>query len=369
MELINANDANLVEQYRRKRTNLIYEKEKEGSFNTKDFYLVRATDYIYPGHFQYPLCNIPFLTKNNVVISNVIGNILDEKEHIDPYKEEEKYDARKEIIKSYLPLSTQYRSTVHFTLNGLVSSHSKGNFDNKNFIIIDKLSKHLGKSDIRSLKDADTFISGNVNLSDECVILVKKDKYEQLLIEFPCLKEYNVILYEGEQKTAVEMFLTNNNIISFNIRQHGFEYLTTFEANTIPNFIRSYLKKVYEIFKIESMSHYVSQEYKEDDQNSLILWEYYEEMFFNYFFNKIDVSQDNKKQLLEQYFYKLSHSERMYNEKIEDTLKNVITEMGLEKFKDIVDEFNSNILQSIKDGEFEVNSVLIEKLKNKKHNK
>lgn len=101
-------------------------------------------------------------------------DILRDKYNIDVWNENEEYDKFKKMTYQYSPLSTQFRSTVHFTLNGLVSNHSKGPFDNKNFIVIDKLSKHLGIDDFRSIRMEETFVSGGFPISNESIILIIK---------------------------------------------------------------------------------------------------------------------------------------------------------------------------------------------------
>ena len=53
---------------------------------------------------------------------------------------------------------------------------------------------------------------------------------------------------------------------------------------------------------------------------------------------------------------------------LKENLKQIILNIGLENFKTIINEFNSNILNSLKTGDYQVNSVLIEKL-NKQNKK
>ena len=57
-----------------------------------------------------------------------------------------------------------YRSTVHFSMNGLVSNHAYGNFSNRNFIIIEPFFHHI-QDDIISLRVEDTYFKDFVSLS------------------------------------------------------------------------------------------------------------------------------------------------------------------------------------------------------------
>lgn len=243
----------------------------------------------------------------------------------------------------------------------MVSSHSKGIFDGRNFIIIDKFSKHLGKSNIRSFKDSDTFFFGDLQLSEDAVVLVEKSKYEQLLAQYPMLGEYNVILYEGDPKIAVEMYLASIGIISFEIGEHGFKNSNdNFNENLMYQLYSEYASKLKNTFGIISISHKASQEYTDDDVKSIVLWDYYEGLFFEYLFNKINMPKENSCILIEHFLKKDDIFE------CKNMLKQIIIEqIGLDRFKMIVDEFNAMILNQVKNNELEVNSVLFEKLNDK----
>ena len=78
------------------------------------------------------------------------------------------------------PLCSTYRSTIHFTLNGLVGNHMGGNFSGRNFIILDSFEEHKS-DDIGSFHECDTFFSGDVRLSKDAVICMPEETYQELL--------------------------------------------------------------------------------------------------------------------------------------------------------------------------------------------
>ena len=71
------------------------------------------------------------------------------------------------------------RQTLHFTLNGLVQSHMMGNFEGRDFIIIEPLKYHIDDS-LYALRPEDTYFKGNLELSSESALVISEEKYEQI---------------------------------------------------------------------------------------------------------------------------------------------------------------------------------------------
>lgn len=252
------------------------------------------------------------------------------------------------MLDQYSPLSTQFRSTVHFTLNGLVSNHSKGAFDNKNFIIIDKLNKHLGIDDFRSIRMEDTFISGEFPLSNEATILINESKYEQLLEAYPYLNTYNVVLFKGDEKVATEMFLASMNIVPEKIETHSAEYSRRAEL------YQKYFASVKEKYGVEEMKHYYSPEYAEDDQKNLILWQIYDTKFYSELFDYFALKNDEK-----EYMIGYLTSYKNGTDSKTEMLKNFIMHVGLEKYQKFVTDYNQNIRDAISQGIYPTNEEIL----------
>lgn len=348
---VNANDKYLKDDLAEQREIMLFDRRKEESYEPKDFVLIRTTDYLEHDRVQRPLCHFPFVIKNNNVVFSAVNDILNEQEPIDFYADSDKYYERSQMIReNYLPYSSQYRSTVHFSINGLVSSHAKGDFSNRNFIIIDPLEHHLKNNDIRSFRMEDTFMYGDVSLSSEAVIMIETSKYDDLILQYPQLEQYQIVLYRGDQKTAVEMYLTSIGIISEKIGEHGAE------EHRCSNQIRVFRDKLKKEIGIDSDPHWLSKEYKSDDENNLLIWDYYNNLFYTYLLNKLGVQEP-------EYGVRLNDLMDMRkDQENENYIKWIIRKIGLDEFKKIVDGYNMEILNSIAQGTLQNNEEIVNNL-------
>lgn len=353
IKTIDASDERLQMELQEQREDMLYDRRKNESYDANDFMLIRTTDYLENDRVQRPLFHIPFVIKNNNPVLFAVQDILDEQNPIDFYKEEDAYHERSEMIRNtYLPYSSQYRSTVHFSVNGLVSSHAKGNFSNRNFIIIDPFTHHLKNNDIRSFRMEDTFMYGDVSLSSDTVIMIQEEKYNDLVLQFPQLEQFNIVLYKGDETKAVEMYLTSIGIISEKITEHGAE------EHRCSNQIRNFRTKLKTNLGIDSEPHWLSKEYQSDDENNLLIWDYYNNLFYTFLLNKLGVTEP-------EYSVRLNDLMDMGKDfENKDYIKMIIKKIGLDEFKQIVDAYNFEILKSISQGTFPTNEEIINNLKN-----
>ncbi|MBE6154727.1 MAG: hypothetical protein E7163_04065 [Firmicutes bacterium] len=170
------------------------ECSKYNEYSNDSIMLIRTTGIFPEGRIIKPLSEVSFIAKTR---SNFIYQAVESEIDYEELKKFETYEM-------------YYRSTVHFTENGLVSSHMYGNFDNQDFIIMDPLSEHLGVSDIRNFAGQDTFIKGNVTLSKKAIIIVKAEKYESIKAAYPEIDDFNVILYYGIPEDVKEKYILEN---------------------------------------------------------------------------------------------------------------------------------------------------------------
>lgn len=322
-----------------------YQKLQTGKYTIDDFALVRTTDYLPSDKKILPLCDTPFLTHTTNVPNSVIFKILQEKYNLNPFDEED-YEKLREMASSYSPLSSQYRSTIHFTLNGLVSSHSKGNFDGRKFIIIDKLSSHLGKENFRSLRMEDSFIKGPFEISDEAIILISKDRYEKLLEENPWLQNYNVTLYTGDEKEAVETVLLDLGITPETIGEHGAEY-----SKRTPLY-KVALSDLAKSHNCSEEKHFYSEEYKKDDEKSLQIWEIFNRNFYE------ELCKTFKIEPREETINFLSSFD-FARPKLEEKLKELINQIGLEEYCEFVLSYNKTLEGSLNGKTFPTNNEIL----------
>ena len=348
MMLIDTTNPSVVYEFERKKDDLDYEKRKKGFYDVNDFVLIRATDFLNPEHTIKPISKIPFVVNTNNIAHSAIYNILKNKYNINLYSEDEEYENFKNLTYQYSPLSTQFRSTIHFTLNGLVSNHSKGSFNDKNFIIIDKLNNHLGTDDFRSIRMEDTFISGEVKISNEAIILINEAKYQKLIEEFPFLNTYNIVLFKGDEKLATEILLTHINIVPEKIETHSAGYSKRTELH------KKYFHSVTEQYGIEEMKHFYSPEYAEDDQKNLTLWQIYDTNFYNELFDHFAIDKEEKEKMI---IFLTSYK----NDRDEQTklLQKFIMSVGLENYQKFVINYNNNMRHLIAQGVFPTNEEIL----------
>lgn len=315
-------------------------------YTISDFVLVRTSDFLEKDHTLKPICKIPFVTAINNVAHSAIFQVLKERDKVNVFDEEE-YEKFKEKVNKYSPLSSQYRSTIHFTLNGLVSSHGQGIFDGQNFIIIDKLDKHLGVDNIKSIRMDDTFISGNFHISDESIILINKDRYEELITKNCWLKTYNIVLYEGNERLAVEKILLELGITPEKIEAHSAQYSERTEL------YERCLTEISEKYGIGMDKHFYSNEYREDDEKNLLLWQLYDKHFYKLLFEYFNVDALDSQKMIK---YLTSNENRT---KQEEVFKNFILKVGIDRYCDFVLKYNNNIMNLLNQGLFPSNDQLL----------
>ncbi len=98
--------------------------------------------------------------------------------------------------------SISTRNTVHFTENNVVGNHIYGTFPD-HYIILEPIKHHMDQ--IVNENPSDTWTRGSVTLSNDAIILVKKDKINN--IPKDVIKKYNIILYDGDRKICVKNLL------------------------------------------------------------------------------------------------------------------------------------------------------------------
>ena len=128
------------------------------------------------------------------------------------------------VIKSRRDAIGANRNTIHTALNGRVSSHNFGNWDDCGIIIIDPLKEHINQ--VECIYSVDTFAYGSMKLSDEALILIDNSKYNEI---YEQNKEYlnnnkdRIILYSGDSTVVVEKLLSILGYAPQKIGQWGWE--------------------------------------------------------------------------------------------------------------------------------------------------
>lgn len=304
--------------------------------------IVRATNYLPYDGIIHSLSNTPnLIIDTSSEFRNKIKNLLIKKGILkteglstgDIIKEIQR------IIKDYLPYSSNYNSVVLFSLNGLVpddieAGFANNTFSNKDIVIIDDLEYHLNNSNVVSIVATDTAIYGDVHLSDKCIILIRKERYEKLTdIDKKRLKG-KIKVFEGDLRQAVE-----NALLEMGYHPErpllGSGHDGFADSNTKQNTVDT-IRKI-SISKNIPMQYHFNYALKNDTLKINAISNYYLITFYVYLKKYINFSN----QLLENL---VNDPESSYNL---DILINEIENYGIDKYKELVRMFNQ-LLEELK---------------------
>ena len=94
-----------------------------------------------------------------------------------------------------------HRNTIHFSLNHRVTQNDGGNWSDMKYMILMPF-QDLNIQNLVSLEAVDSYVEGNIALSDNTVILVNEENYEKLSEEQK--KQYRFLKFKGDSKIALQ---------------------------------------------------------------------------------------------------------------------------------------------------------------------
>ena len=251
---------------------------------------------------------------------------------------------RMDILSKLEAYELAYRSTVHFTENGLVVSHMYGNFDNRPFIILEPLVEQLN-SNIRNFAGQDTFIKGEVTLSEKAIIIVRSEDYDSLKQTYPEIENFNVVLYNGITKENKEKYIKENedNLPEFDVNdERAVVEMSLMDLGYTPELIGTHYlinsptsEKINQVNKELATkyntpywaNHCNTDEYKEDTRINLLITE---------IFNKLLLDFIIKRNGLDASMFEGQRTTRY-------TAERLIMLIGIEKIIDDIEKFNATI--------------------------
>lgn len=256
------------------------------------------------------------------------------------------YELDRNTLNQLETYEVYYRSTIHFTENGLVLSHMYGNFENQSFIILEPLKEQLGKSDFRNFAGQDTFVKGSVTLSDKAILIIKSGAYESLKEQYPELETFNVILYDGIKKETKEKYIEDNpdKLADFDVNdERAIVELVLMDLGIVPELIGThYIVQSPTSEKIEKLNiklgekynvlsngkHNYSEEYKKDFENNLIITNIFNKLLLDFIVRK----------------HNLNINEYLDNNEItNNTAFRLVDLLGLEEISLTINDFNETI--------------------------
>ena len=293
------------------------------------------------GEFQNAISDL--LTKLGILLEQDYSKVFTDEDYYDNYVRE-----CANITKEYIPYLSNYNSIVLFSLNGICpddSEHGFGNntFSNKKCAIIEPLKYHI--DDVISLVPTDTSVKGDVLLSDEAIILIEKQTFYNLSDEEKNkLSGLNAKIFNGSLKDAVKSALRQigkytAEDLSLSQRDGGVkDSLTSNELkNCIENIIKEYNLSRLKYFNLllakndEEVSKY--DLIKDEYFNSIKVYEFYLEKFLSQLLDFINAPLNIKESL----------HRNLHNKKYMDKVTLLISDFGIEKYKDFVDNYNKSL--------------------------
>lgn len=332
--VIDTTDVKQMAEYERAKERLIEEKLDKREYTSSDIALVRVTDHLPVNGLVPAISNVPFVKVMHDVAYTAVYNMFKE-----PGKSWDEISSKAETVS---PLSTQYRSSVHFCLNGIVSSHMQGNFEGNPFVIIEPFREHENDDNILAVRGEDTYFKEGLQLSDSAVILVD-ERYAQQCLD-SSVDPKRVIFYRGVQEEAVNMVLVKMGIVPELI---GKDYIIDSKTSEM-------IRKFIDDKNYPQDKHCFSESYFKDDEKTLVLWQKYAEKFYSYLYSNVYGDITDKKGEIDY----LANAPGFDDEAVEK-VGSIIKSIGIDNYRNIVNSYNNAIIEKIERGEYPNNNEIL----------
>ena len=233
---------------------------KKDNYTIDDCLLIRTTD-IYPQNHivQTPKHGHAYSFGSSVLFSDLlISRIKSKYPNVMSSQEEKEFE---QVLREYDVFFSIPRSTIHFTINGLVGSHEYGSFDNRPFIIIEPLKNQIDNPSLEGIRTEDTYFSDDLVLSKDAVIMIPKWYYDS--IDSSTIKsEYNVFVFEGKEIDAISYVLNSLGYNAFIVGKHGYvkSFMDQNDETNMTLFIRNFAHNN----NLKQDKHCYSEIYKDD---------------------------------------------------------------------------------------------------------
>ena len=351
----------------------IYEKEGITSSDLQESFtqlenaiyrlaLVRVSNIVPKSQTILPISEEPYLTKNYNGANKFINSLSDmllqsgvipmltdfSEEGIKQYAEKQE-----QILEEYSPYTSDYNSTLLFSINGIVPDDINNTFSNKTCAIIEPLMNQINKGKCVSLIPTDTAFKGKMTLSPDAIVLIKKDRYDSLSPEEKeRLKSLNltVEMFEGETKKAIEAKLEENGYTVEDLslsaeKDHNISRETRKAIDDIAEkkdiakarYFNILDRKTSDVDKLDTV--------KDEASSILKVKEYYQDIFYTYLLNNlpIDEFEGKKGEILSAEELKKDLMTYKDAKVYTDILCSGIKKVGLDKYKDIVTIYNKRL--------------------------
>lgn len=307
----------------------MYNKTGDNMYNINDCVLIRKTN-IFPenGIIETPLHALAYEFGTSSIIGEVLIDKLREK-----YPNPEKLT---EEIKKYGIFFETYRSTIHFTINGVVANSLYGTF-NYPYAIIEPLKYHILDESLLGLRVEDTYFNDDMKLSNEAIILIPEDEVYELEERYN-LNNLRIRTYTENIEDAIKDLLQELGYDFFVVNDHG--YRDGLSSNTKDAEMYKYIFEYSKKHSISQKRHFYSDIKIEDQDKRLEEAEKIDIMHLKFILESGLVNNKLVEEiltLLEDRFY--------YRKEFNELISKMIDEIGLDNLLTLTEQFNKNIIE------------------------
>lgn len=326
---------------------------RKDSYSVGDCMLVRATDYLpNNGVVETPDSAHARMFYNSLIFNDAIYERI-RVDNPELYEKLMSYDVtpeEKEFVETYGIYGEVCRNTSHYTINGLVGSHNANDFSGRGVIIMDPLEEHIDDPSLVGMRVEDTYFRGPVKLSKRAILVIPKDAFLSFLQDGASvseMKNYNIVVFEGDEQDAVRTVLNGLGYNSFMVNGHGYVDGT---IDSVDNEQSKMMRSIHYLSQekgISSERHVYSSDYAEEKERRAIITETEVTDHFRYVVTNSTVSEELKDKMLKSFAYNGLH----YMSK-DPLVTTFIETIGLEEYSMLTRNFN---LEQLAKGKSNVN--------------
>ncbi len=300
-------------------------------YSIDDCVLIRKTSIFPKNHIvQTPVHGMAYDFGKSEYLGDAIGDVIRE---MCPPGDSEKF--LEEFRKYYVYFET-YRSSIHFTINGVVANSLYGEFDYP-YAIIEPLKYHINDEQLKTLRVEDTYFDDDIELSEDAIILVPEDKAMELDEEYDFSK-YTVRTYNGEIGEAIKEVLEEKGYDFFTCNDHG--YVHGWDTGTKDAEMYDYISELAGEKGIPQKEHFYSELNHEDIRRRIEAAEVTDLLHLQMVLDSGLVSEEVKDEIIRLLPEKEYHKLRM-----KELMRKVVDEVGLDKLFLITQEFNKQMVE------------------------
>lgn len=323
-------------------------KDKYDNYQINDCILVRTTNgFPFNKIIETPKNSIAYeYDKSSIMGEAIINELRKTYKNLDLIEEARKYNV----------CFKNLRTTIHFTINGLVSSHIYGNFENRPYIIIDPLKYHLKNKSLQHLGVEDTYFNDELTLSEEAAILIIEKKYNEIKNNpeyMETLSQLKVFVYKGNPHEAIQKTLNLLGYDSFIINNHG--YVNGLNDNTAANKMYTLINRLNQKYNLNNEKHFYSSINIEDLEKTNEEGKKTDMDHFLYIINNSNIPKEIINKINEAIEKDKTKHLNLFNNYIEEDNKYlkqiipiIIEIIGLDKIKNLTAKFNTKFIKNLK---------------------